>query len=358
MKKIFIIIFTSLFLLTGCYDNIELDNLSIITGVGIDYLDDEFKLTYEILSDTKTEENTALLSHSVSGSGKTISEAFTNTNYSVSKKAYFSHLKLLVLSEEIINNHLEDIVDYLIRDTQIRNEFKVVVAHKTTPEKILKNNDKFNPVVTEYILDLLDNEKYNNSMAIDINFQEILAKLVSQNTDLILNSLTISNETIKLDKGFIFDNFKAISMISKKDTGLYNLLTKKVTNMHFENYYNDAVVSISIDESTSSIKVTKDKINIDLNLEGKIIENNANFNLKDVLSYQVLNADFSKIIEKDVYKFIKLLQKEKSDILGLSENYYKDTRENNEDLWTSAEVFVTVNLKINTKGFIFEVEND
>jgi len=102
MKKIFIIIFTSLFLLTGCYDNIELDNLSIITGVGIDYLDDEFKLTYEILSDTKTEENTALLSYSVSGSGKTISEAFTNTNYSVSKKAYFSHLKLLVLSEEII----------------------------------------------------------------------------------------------------------------------------------------------------------------------------------------------------------------------------------------------------------------
>ena len=61
MKKI-IILLSLIFILTGCYDNIELDDLAIVSGVGIDYKDEKFYLTYEILSDTKTEKNTSLLS--------------------------------------------------------------------------------------------------------------------------------------------------------------------------------------------------------------------------------------------------------------------------------------------------------
>ena len=45
----------------------------------------------------------------------------------------------------------------------------------------------------------------------------------------------------------------------------------------------------------------------------------------------------------------------KSDVLGLSEIYYKKYRKDNKDLWQSAQVDVKVNLKINTKGYIFEV---
>ena len=55
MKKIIILI-VLIFLTSGCYDNIELNNLAIITGLGIDYKDDNFYLTYEILNDIKTEE--------------------------------------------------------------------------------------------------------------------------------------------------------------------------------------------------------------------------------------------------------------------------------------------------------------
>ena len=140
MKKILLIL-TIIFFVTGCYDNIELDDLAIVSGVGIDYKDNNFHLTYEILSDVKTEENTALLSYTVKGSGKTISEAFINTNYKVSKKAYFAHLKVLVLSEEVINGHFDKITDYILRDTNLRSDFKVLVANNTTPDEILKSND-------------------------------------------------------------------------------------------------------------------------------------------------------------------------------------------------------------------------
>lgn len=357
MKKIILILIISLFV-TACYDNIELDDLAIVSGVGIDYKDNNFHLTYEILSDTKTDDNTALLSYTVKGSGKTISEAFINTNYKVSKKAYFAHLKVLIISEEIINGHFDKITDYILRDTNLRSDFKVLVSNNTSPYEILKSNDKNHPVISEVITNLIDNEKYNNNLVIGETFREILAKLISNNYDVILNTISIKDKEISIDDSYIFKNFNYQNTLSKQDSSLYNMLTKDITAIEFDKDYEKGNVTISINSSNSNIEVTKDKIIINTNLEGKILENNANFNLKDITSYKKLNDDFSKLIEKDIKNFIKLLQENESDILGLQEIYYKSTRKENNGLWKSCDIEVKVNLKINTKGFIFEVDNE
>jgi len=357
MKKILLLI-SLLFLITGCYDNIELDDLAIVSGIGIDYIDDSFYLTYEILSDTKTMDNMTLKSYTVSGSGKNISEAFVNTNYKVSKKAYFAHLKVLILSEEVINNHLNKITDYIIRDTNLRSDFKVLVSNNTTPELLLSSNDENHPVASEVIVNLIDNEKYNNNLVIGETFRQILSKLISNNYDVILNTISIKDKEIAINNSYVLNNFKYKTTLSKKDSSLYNLLTKNIKSLEFEKKYKDKVVSITINNSNAEIDVTKDKISIIVNLEGKILENNANFNLKKQNTYKKLNNDFEKVIKKDIEEFIKILQDNNSDILGLQEKYYKKYRKENKNLWTQAKVNIKVNLKINTKGFIFEVENE
>jgi len=355
LKKILILL-SFIFLLTGCYDNIELDDLAIITGVGIDYKDNKFYLTYEILNDTKTEENTTLLSYTVSGHGKSISEAFINTNYKVSKKAYFAHLKVVILSEEIINGHFDKITDYILRDTNIRSEFKVVVANNTTPEKILENNSKNHPVVSEVIVNLINNEKYNNNLVIGETFKEIVAKLISNNYDVILNTISIKDKQIAIDNSYIFKNYNYQDTLSKQNSTLFNMLTKNITSMEFDKNYDKNNVTITITSSDTSIEVLSHKIIINTNLEGKVLENNAKLDLTNETGYKKLNKDFSSIIKKDIQSFIKLLQDNESDILGFQEIYYKKNKKDNHDLWQKAEIEVKVNLKINTKGFIFEVK--
>ena len=354
MKKIFILL-VIIFLLGGCYDNVELNNLAIISGIGIDYKNDEFYLTYEILNDIKTENNMTMKSFTESGSGKTISEAFTNVNYKIGKKPYFAHLKIALFSENIVKDKLDQISDYLLRDTDIRDEFIAIITKDISPEEILKHNSDNNPVVSDLIIKLIDNEQYNNNLAVNETFQKIVAKLAGNQYDIVLNSVTINNDEITLDNFGIFNHYQFKNYLSKQNSSLYNLLTKNVFNLKFNKEYNNKVVTINITGSKTDISVSQDKINITTKLEAKIIENNANLNLKEEKTYQKLNADFDKVIANEINDFIKTLQKNASDILGFSDIYYKKMRKENHNLWQNAEINVDVDLKINTKGFIFEV---
>ena len=354
MKKIIIIVIASLFL-TACYDNIELDDLSIIGGIGIDYTDDFYYITYEIFNNNKSDDTQNLLSEIISGSGKTLSEAFIDANYKTGKKPCFAHMKVLLLSESIINGHLKDITDYLFRDVEIRDSFQVLVAKDISPKEILNKANTRHPVISNLIDDLLKLEKHNNNLATNETFKEIFTKLISKNADIILNTISIIDGNISLNNSYIFNGYNYQKELSMEESTLYNMLTKKTINTEFTKYYGDNNLTISINSSKTDISINASTIKIDAKLEGRIIENNPGFNLKDINTYKRLNKDFSIVIADSIKKFIKDLQNNNSDILGLQEIYYKNHNKNNKGLWKNSDIEINVDLKINTKGFIFEV---
>ena len=55
MKKIILII--TLFFLTGCYDYKEINDLAIISAIGVDYQNDEYIITLEVLNDQTDKDN-------------------------------------------------------------------------------------------------------------------------------------------------------------------------------------------------------------------------------------------------------------------------------------------------------------
>lgn len=358
MKKIILFLIICLFI-TGCYDNIELNDLSIINGIGIDYKNDNFYITYEILNDTKTSNNEVLKSYTKTGHGKTINEAFINTNYKISKKSYFAHLKLTIISESIAKSHLTEIVDYFLRDPNIRDEFILLISKDSHPEDILNSASDDTPNVTSSIIELLENDSYNNNtISLNEPYEKIISKLINKNYDITINSITFENNIIELSNNGIFKNNELYSYLSKKDSTLYNLLTNKNAKYTPEKKYEDKTVAVNVYDAKKDIKVTKDLIDITINCEGKILENNKEFNLIKTETFKKLNKDFSKILETEIKNFIKTLQDNESDILGLQEIYYKKYRKNNKKLWKNANIKVHVNLIINRKGFTYEVKDE
>lgn len=95
--------------------------------------------------------------------------------------------------------------------------------------------------------------------------------------------------------------------------------------------YNNEVFAINV--LNVKIKIDIDNINIKVNIKAKIIENNHDLDLKNINNYTKLNEDFSKIIKSDIEAFIKLLQTNNLDVLGLQEKYYKKYNKDNKGLW-------------------------
>ena len=87
MKKIIILLIIC-FLLGGCYDYQELNDLSLVSGIGIDYIDDEYVVSFEIIESIKEGSSTTIKPKIVKGKDKDLAEAFNKAMKNSNKKVY------------------------------------------------------------------------------------------------------------------------------------------------------------------------------------------------------------------------------------------------------------------------------
>lgn len=354
MKKL-IIIFILLLSLTGCYDYYELNELAIVIGIGIDYKDDEYEITYEVISNNVAKESANTKSYTVTEKNANFPIAMDLTSDSTRKRAYFSHTDLLVISKTIAENHLEDILDYLLRNNNIRETLQIVIAEN--PKELLSNTSENLPVISSSINDALDADKYSGSYAIKKKYINMAQELLTFGEDTALSIVNVNKNKIEIEDMAIFHNYKLVNYLDKKYASLYNLLNNETNNVILYTEYNDKIFSNSIFRSNIKIDVTKDTIKIDGDVESQVLENQPNFDLQDPQIITEIEKTFSYILNEEITQFIEILQDNKSDILYLGQNYYNHSRDKNNKLWPQAKIESNVKFQITKKGIIYEVKD-
>ena len=358
MKKFLILIITIL-LTSGCYDYVELNDLSIISGISVDYKEDNYVIAYEILNDQKEGQETsnkkAII---VSASGKNIAEAFNNAAKETSKKPYYAHLKTLIISEEVATKRLENLIDYFLRNTDIRSEIDTVIAKDITAKELLESSTKNNPVVSDLIESLLKNNKYYKNNTSTAPFEEMVTDILLFGEEAEMAVISKNNDNLSISGIGIFNGYNLKGILSAQESITYNVLTGNVTNASYTVACDNNYLTFGIYKSDPKVEITDSKIKIDVKASASIIESNCNYNFKDTDIYEKLNKEYAKVIEKDIYKFINKTLELDSDILGIRRTYYIKNRIKNNDIRKMLDYKVNVDLKINKKGLIFEVEND
>ena len=127
MKKIKYLILL-LPLLSGCYNYRELNELGITTAISIDYKDNNFFVIAEVVNpikqqDASSSNNSPFINYSSSAS--TLQDAFRNVVLESPRQLYAAQLEIIVLSEEVVSNHLEEVLEYFSRDPETRTETKL-----------------------------------------------------------------------------------------------------------------------------------------------------------------------------------------------------------------------------------------
>ena len=230
MKKLLILVIT-IFLTSGCYDYVELNDLSIISGISVDYKEDNYEIAYEILNDQKEGQETsnkpAII---VTGKGKTVSEAFNNAAKETPKKPYYAHLKCLVISEEVAERKLEGIIDYFLRNTDIRSEFDTVIAKDITAKKLLSSSTKNNPVVSDLIESLLKNNKYYKNNASTAPFEEIVTDILIFGEEAEMAVISKNYDKLNVNGIGIYKDYNLQGILNAQESITYNVLTGNATN--------------------------------------------------------------------------------------------------------------------------------
>ena len=122
MKKI-ILLFIILFAISGCSDYKEINEFVYVSGVGIDYVNDEFILTFEIINNQKDSQDLNINTYTMADKGSTISEAHMNLSSKLKNTSFFSHTQIIILTENLINNKLEETIDFIIINPRLNEEF-------------------------------------------------------------------------------------------------------------------------------------------------------------------------------------------------------------------------------------------
>ena len=357
MKKFFIILIFLLFT-SGCYDYNQLNDLGIISGIAIDYEDEKFKVTFEVISTKKEGETSASSStYNITSKGDNLVLAFTNAANQMDKVPYFEHVEVVIFSKEVANSYLEDVIDYLIRTERLRNEFYAVISEDSA-EKLLTAKTKSTPIVSNFLVQLLkfNNETYNS--AYYTPFTKTLNSMLTEGEDAMLPVFKVDDDKkIELDGLGIFKDFHLVHIFNNEEASIVNLLHNfKVRSIHFQmNCDNDKSVVIADYDSEVTIVPTKKNLYVKATINARISESTCDYNFKEASTYLELEEEFTKIIEEKMNQVLTQLQIVQSNALNIGKSYYNKYRVKDFYLWATQDIVYNIDLKINKKGLTFEV---
>ena len=342
MKIVKFVIITTLFIiLTGCETHREISDLGMVSAMGIEKIDNKYLISVQVANIKKSTKMGTDNSSKVTlykGTGKTSFEAIRDVSNKSSKKLYFPHIKLIILSDEIINENPKQIIDFFTRDNEGNMNAYILVSTENKPSEILSTITSFEDVPAEYIYNslLLSKENYGNTNVLTfedyVNYlikagiDPTFTKISLTNNKKIKNNTEILNEIelptyIKLGNILVFNN-KKLTELNEEESMVLNLLKNNSSNSTISlKCDNNKYYTLELANSSSKIDFNskKDEISINLNLTYNISEYNCSENLLDNQNLNNIKDNISNKIKYNVNSLIKKQIEYKSDFIGFGE---------------------------------------
>lgn len=157
--KLLYLVILSLFVLTGCWDYVEVEEQAIVLGAAVDIdEEDTLLLTVEIASSIGPGPEAEISSVIVESKGDTFLEASRNALSMTGKRLFWSHAKIIILSPEIVNDkkRLSSILDFFSRYYEPRDDAFLLISIDGRGRDILEGIEtELHPTNALYLSEIL-----------------------------------------------------------------------------------------------------------------------------------------------------------------------------------------------------------
>lgn len=342
MKKVILLIFLT-FICTGCYNYKELNELGIVSAMGISKDGDLYNLDIQLLNVLDSEKSGLNKSPItvISGQGETIFEAARSMNKKTSKVFFLADVDYVFLDQSVLNDGLDEIIDFLIRDTRLSLNFLVVTSTENKSLDILSSISHFDTNSANNLYDAIMNSETRYGGINSLHVRELINNYYAKGKYTLFPNVYIkdtskSSENDSLEDSKSESYVEVKNMVFFKDKEAIELTDEETKGVNFlRNKIKNATLTIECDggyftiETLESKMKLKSKLNIDqLNVKGSVGAEIVYYGCKDNLDNAGVLKSISKKAEKEIESYItKAFNKSKKynyDFLGLGNYIYKN----------------------------------
>lgn len=351
MKKFVLIIITLFILLisSGCYNYKEINDMAIVSSIGIDKdnKNDKYIVSAQIMNSKESEDSEDSQITVYTKEGDTVHEALRNITLKSPRKLYGNHLSKIVLSEEVAKEGIDNILDIFNRITEVRNEFIITIVKEDKASDVLKVLTTTESIPAEYVKLSLKIADKTGGLTYATKLDEFISLYLKKGIDPVVPVLKIDK---KEKKGTTINNITTTNPISKiviEDLAVtnkgkletylkneevigYNFLRNQIQKMIIpvkcddENNYASILILKNKTKSNAAKKDNKYIINFNINSEAIITEYNCKKDLTDEKVIKELEKDTEKKIKRYIKKSLNKQKETKGKFLGLERIIYLD----------------------------------
>ena len=337
-------------LATGCWNRRELNDLAIAVGLGIDRIDnDRYLVSAQVVEPGEVAEKAGGSRAPVilySETGNTVLEALRKMTTKSPRRIYLAHLRVLILGEKLAREGIGEVLEFMLRESELRTDFIVAIAKGREAKELLKILTPLEKLPSVKIFKSMETSQHKWAPSLSVTLDRLTADLTSDGKHPVLATVEVTGdaeagndksnlEHIDVPAGItssrlaVFKKDKLIGWLNEKESKGYNYIINKISStVGFMPCPNGGKFAVEVMRSHANVKArTEDGepiVNVELRVKQNINEVMCKIDLTKADTYAELDRRSVQKLESILESAINKAQKQyKSDIFGFGEAVHR-----------------------------------
>jgi len=376
-------------LLSGCWNRIELNELSIVSATSFDFNGDKWVNSFQVIIPSAISSGTGLAGGGGSQSpvtvfsseGNTIREAVSKSSMETPRQLFFAHNNALIISDEVARQGINQILDLHYRNTDARETVHVLITQGNA-RAILERLVHTEKIPGQGIREILSNESRNASFIPSVMMYELAMAITSEGKGAVIpeiifagdeqdgKSLDVLKETyekgkLRLGRLAVMRGDKFAGWLSREEALGVSFIANKVrsSNLAFKCKPSDTKYNSSFRLQNSETKLKpvmrdgKITMRLDIKGGGYLLESNCVMDLSQPATVKRLEQQLQDEVKKMITQSWEATKRMKVDIYGFADaihrkypKQWKRVKNNWEETFSHIQIEPHIKISMNRVG--------
>lgn len=374
-RRIFLIsaILLICIMLTGCWDNYELDTISIVTGLGIDIAENEDEINL-ILQVDKIKGNTGYDKGDM-GQGnsfivmettdKGVLSGIDNLERQITRSIFLNHNQVIVFGKEQVKKGIKKHMDVFIRDHKMRMETWVLVSDNTAKDILsVTMEQEENSAIGLYKMIDSSSRDYES---FSVRLIDLISRMIEETTSPVIPIVKLKNEEgssgVEVSGLAILKDDKYIGELDIEKVRGYTWIMGNCRETLLDVMTDNGYASMNISNIQIKNRPRFDAdgpfISIDFKGDISIVEIQGFEKMKTDEVFMILEKACVEKLKKEIMDCFKYSQDLNADIYGFGTKFYRKypkdwekIKEHWDEIYPELKLDINIDLKITDTGKI------